>query len=78
MEYRLMGMDRFDGEFYYISTRPYKASYPTYAEAKAAASARLNELEEYQPSRSSGGQGGIQDWVYILHPDGHRERRLSL
>jgi hypothetical protein len=77
MQWRLMGMDRFDGEFYYISSKPYKTTYDSYAEAQEAASAKLQELEEYQPSRSSGGQGGIQDWVFILHPDGWKERRLS-
>ena len=35
---------------------------------------RLADLERTQPAASSGGQapGGIQDRVYIVHPDGRK------
>lgn len=77
MKWKLLGVDAFDGTEYYISTRPFKHEYESYAEAREAASERLQELERYQPSPRSGGQAGIQDQVYIVHPDGSRERRFT-
>lgn len=76
MEWKLMGQDAFDGSWYYITTDPYKPSYNSYREALAAARERLFELENYQPSQRSGGQAGIQDRVYLKHPDGVLERIL--
>lgn len=43
--------------------------------ALAAAHERLGELDRLQPD--AGGQGGIQDRVYVVHPDGHRQRVFS-
>lgn len=77
-QWRLMGFDAFDGEYYDLGPLTkddwLKDSYPDEGEARAAAQRRLRELERTQPSSSSGGQGGIQDHVYIVHPDGREER----
>lgn len=70
-EYRLVGYDTFEGEEY-----PLPGSYKELGEAQRAAQARLRELERTQPSSSSGGQSGIQDQVYILHPNGVKLRVL--
>lgn len=53
-----------------------KPEYDTPQEALADAQKRLADLERTQPAASSGGQapGGIQDRVYLVHPDGRRER----
>lgn len=61
------GRGRYDGM---------KPEYDSYEEALADARKRLAHLEGTQPTSGSGGQayGGIQDQVYIVHPDGHRER----
>lgn len=67
--WRLEGHDRFDGDDY-----PLDGTYPDQAAAEKAARDRLAELERTQPSASSGGQGGIQDWVYVVRPDGTRYR----
>ena len=77
-EWRLEGYDAFDEESYPISGGPWR----TYETVRNAAMERLRELEERQPSSNSGGQGvfGIQDRVFIVHPNGRRERvmiRLS-
>lgn len=53
---------------------------PVYYSREAAltgALLRLSQLEKSQPAASSGGQNGIQDRVYIKHPDGHLERITS-
>lgn len=71
-KFRLEGYDTFEGEPY-----PLKGSYKTEWEAEAAAQKRLKELERTQPTSSSGGQdGGIQDRVYLLRPDGTKRRIL--
>ena len=85
MTWKLGGYDAFSGESYPLGDlhveegvsridglRP---EYPDYASALAGARKRLASLERAQPAASSGGQapGGIQDRVYILHPDGRRE-----
>jgi hypothetical protein len=49
-------------------------SYPSLEAAEAAAQERLIELEQTQPSTSSGGQSGIQDRVFIERPDGTQYR----
>lgn len=83
MSWRLEGYDTFSGESYSLGTpltpdgETYdglKPSYDTYEAALADARKRLASLERYQPSASSGGQGGMQDHVYIIHPGGRRER----
>lgn len=78
--WRLEGYDTFSNEEYplgaYGEVDDYRESYPDYASAHADAIRRLDELDRTQ-SRS-GGQGwdGIQDRVYIVHPDGRKERVL--
>jgi hypothetical protein len=79
--YGLEGYDTFSGESYGLD-----GSFETCQGALEAADARLQELERTQPTSSSGGQrdggfqggtyvpGGIQDRVYIVHPDGRRQR----
>jgi hypothetical protein len=69
------GYDTFEGgDAYY----PVKRGLASEEDARAAASAYLHELERRQPSEHSGGQGpmGIQDRVFIVKPDGTRERFL--
>lgn len=70
-KWSLLGLDTFSDEYY-----PLDGEYLTEMEAKLAAIKRLFELEESQPSKTSGGQGpcGIQDRVYIIRPDGTRYR----
>lgn len=70
MPWTLLGYDTFSNEWYTLD------SYPSQAAAETAAKARLKELEQTQPSASSGGQGffGIQDRVYIKRPDGTEYR----
>jgi hypothetical protein len=62
--YRLKGYDPFSGDDYDIG-----GEFSTPEEAEAAAREELNELEAQQPTALSGGQDGIQDRVYILHPN---------
>jgi hypothetical protein len=64
-KWKLQGYDTFAGEYY-----PLDGEFDTEANALAAAQSHLAELEREQPSASSGGQDGIQDQVYIIHPDG--------
>ncbi len=73
-KWRLAGYDSFEGgpdAFYALD-----GEYDSRAAAEGAALARLVELEDTQPSESSGGQGmcGIQDQVFIIDPDGNRTR----
>jgi len=67
--WKLQGHDTFSREDY-----PLPGEYETEDEAIAAAHERLEHLETTQPSRTSGGQGGIQDRVYVIRPDGTRFR----
>lgn len=70
MVFKLEGYDTFEGESY-----PLEGEYQTEQEAVNAARQRLKQLEIDQPSDSSGGQhGGIQDRVYVIHPNGNRIR----
>ena len=70
----LEGYDTFEEASY-----PLPGRYPTEAQAIQAAHIQLRKLEQSQPSNVSGGQGeyGIQDRVYIIHPDGRKERFLG-
>jgi hypothetical protein len=63
----LKGYDTFSDEWY-----PFSGEFESEESAQAAADERLDELERQQPSARSGGQGqgGIQDRVYIIRPDG--------
>ena len=67
--YRLTGYDPFSSDYYDIG-----GEFSTLAEAETAARKELDELEVTQPSAQSGGQDGIQDRVYIIHPNGQYAR----
>lgn len=70
LPFKLMGLDTFSSEWYSLG------SFATEEKARTAGLVKLRELEESQPSSSSGGQAemGIQDRVFILRPDGTRHR----
>jgi hypothetical protein len=81
--WRLEGYDAFDGTPYPMGTLMrengstidgMQPSYDSYEGAYADALKALADIEQRQPSASSGGQSGIQDRVFIIHPDGRRER----
>jgi hypothetical protein len=81
--WRLEGYDTFDGTYYLMGTLKradgstidgMQPSYSSYEAAYADAAKALADLERTQPSASSGGQAGIQDRVFIVHPGGRRER----
>jgi hypothetical protein len=63
--WKLQGHDTFSREDY-----PLPGAYETEEAAIAAAQERLEHLEATQPSRTSGGQDGIQDQVSVVRPDG--------
>ena len=67
--HRLKGYDPFSSEYYDLD-----GEYSTHLEAENAARKQLLELEASQPSDQTGGQDGIQDRVYIVHPNGSLER----
>jgi hypothetical protein len=66
--WKVEGMDGFDDDADYYPL----SEHPTAPQAFTAARERLAELNVSQPS--AGGQGGIQDRVYVVHPGGRRER----
>lgn len=68
MKYRVEGKDGFDVDADYYSI----SEHEDFAEARAVALQYLAQLDKEQPN--AGGQAGIQDRVYIVHPDGKRER----
>jgi hypothetical protein len=77
--WKLEGYDTFSSEPYPLDGKYGDGCQLSYASRDAAlidARRRLATLEETQPTSSSGGQGwgGIQDRVYVVHPDGRRER----
>jgi hypothetical protein len=63
--WKIEGYDTFSCESYALG-----GNYASGAAAEIAAWKRLRELEITQPHVNSGGQGGIQDRVYIICPDG--------
>ncbi len=67
--WKLEGYDTFEGESY-----PLDGTYGTETAAVQAAKDRLAYLERTQPSASSGGQGGLQDRVFVVRPDGSTAR----
>jgi hypothetical protein len=67
--WRLQGYDTFSMEDYGLD-----GEYRDQEAAELAGQERLAELERTQPSASSGGQGGIQDRVYVVRPDGSTYR----
>lgn len=71
-KWKLEGLDTFEGDSY-----PLPGEYDGRREAEAAAEVRLKFLEDTQPSKDSGGQGGIQDQVFIVAPDGGKHRYFS-
>ena len=71
--WKVYGFDAFEGgpdAWYELG------SYSTYEKALDHAKKKRDELEKTQPSASSGGSGfgGIQDRVYVIHPNGRREQ----
>ncbi len=70
-KWRLEGLDTFDNESYALP-----GEHDTEEEAITAARARLQHLEETQPTAESGGQEehGIQDEVWIVRPNGTQYR----
>lgn len=73
--FRLLGYDSFEGgpnAFY-----PVGRKYASLEQARQAARSRLQVLERTQPTSESGGQGGIQDYVFIVRPDGSMFRVRS-
>lgn len=80
-EFEVIGYDEFDGEDYPLGDPiGTPATFDDHDAAIRFGRRHLEGLERTQPTSSSGGQefGGIQDRVYILHPNGQRERVLSL
>lgn len=69
--FKLLGYDTFSNEWY--GSR----EFATEKEARDAGIKKLEELAISQPASSSGGQGGIQDQVYIEYPDGKRFRVIG-
>jgi hypothetical protein len=67
----LRGQDSFDYNCY-----PIEGKFRSVDAAMDGARAQLKKLEATQPSETSGGQGGLQDWIYIVHPDGQQTRVL--
>jgi hypothetical protein len=81
--WQLRGKDGFDPDagYYDLGSIPdgrgYALRYVTRELAMIDAYLRLDELEELQPSKDSGGQNGIQDRVYLVSPEGDMERVWS-
>ena len=63
--WKISGFDTFAGESY-----PLRGGFTSQEAAERAALRRLGVLEMMQPSDVSGGQGGIQDQVFVHRPDG--------
>lgn len=72
-KWTLQGYDTFEEEYYSLP-----GEYDSKEQAMGAAEAGYLEIEETQPEKSSGGQAdeGIQDRIYIVAPDGSRERYI--
>lgn len=70
-KWTLEGYDTFSDESYSL-----EGEYDSRKDAELVAMGRLVELERTQPTESSGGQkeDGIQDRVFIVAPDGNKER----
>ena len=64
--WELRGYDTFADEWY-----PLPGRFSSEQAARRAARKELEQVEQLQPSRDSGGQkpGGIQDRIYIVRPD---------
>ncbi len=70
-KWKLEGYDTFSREDY-----PLPGEYDTEDAAITAAKKHLEHIERTQPSKSSGGQDGMQDRVYLIRPDGTKFRVL--
>lgn len=68
-KWKIEGYDTFDCTYHSL-----EGEYDSEEQARDAARSRLVHLEKTQPNSSSGGQAGIQDRVYIVSPDGTRQR----
>lgn len=76
-QWRLEGYDTFAGEEYPLGAYDvddYQPAYPSRDAARTDALRRLAELDRTQPNAGGQGRNGIQDRVYIVHPDGRKER----
>ena len=67
--WKIEGYDTYAREPYALDGK-----FSSQAAAERAACKRLKKLELSQPRARSGGQEGIQDQVYIIQPDGMRDR----
>ncbi len=72
MPWRVGGYDSFAHEEY-----TFQGEYATEEEARAAAAEHLESIMRLQPKANSGGtplEGGIQDMVFVVRPDGSKYR----
>lgn len=80
--WRLEGYDTFSAEEYPLGNEEYPLGkideyqpfYSSYDAALTDARKRLAELDRTQPNAGGQGPDGIQDRVYVVHPDGRKER----
>ena len=74
-KWKLEALDTFSDERY-----PLDGEFDSQQDVEAAADGHLKELEETQPTASSGGRAedGIQDRIFIVHPDGTKYRYAPL
>ena len=70
-KWKLEGYDTFSREDY-----PLPGEYDTEDAAVTAAKKHLEYLERTQRTGARGGQGDIQDQVYLVRPDGTKVRVL--
>jgi hypothetical protein len=65
--WRIHGYDAYSGDPY-----PLPGRFPSEAAALRAARRALRKIERMQPAATTGGQadGGMQDHVYVVRPDG--------
>jgi hypothetical protein len=71
--FKLLGYDMFSREWYSLD------QFSTWDKARKAGVKKLEELAISQPANSYGGQSinGIQDRVFIEHPNGKRYRVIG-
>ena len=70
-KWKLEGYDTLEGTSY-----PLPGKFDDEDQARVGAAKQMDQIEGFQPSETSGGQdlGGIQDQVFIVHPDGTKYR----
>jgi hypothetical protein len=77
--WQLEGYDTFSAEPYRLGHGvDYQLLYDSDTAAYTDALRRLDELDRTQPDAGGQGPHGIQDQVWIVHPDGQRERITRL